>query len=65
MATTILFVIFGIFLMRVVPMWINFPYKWLNTILKIICVVVGMLIFIFFMCSLFYNFPQTYLNLIF
>lgn len=65
MATTVLFVIFGLFLMRVVPMWINFPYRWLNILLKTISIIVGLLIFIFFLCSIFYNFPRIINNLIF
>ena len=63
MATTVLFVLLGFFIMRVVPKWITFRYKWLNIILTVICTVVGLFLMIFFTCSIVYNFPQVYNNL--
>ena len=58
--TTILFVLLGLFILRVVPTWINFKYKWVNILLKAICYAVGLFITIYFICSMLYNMPQTF-----
>lgn len=60
MTTTVLFVLLGIFIMRVVPTWIKFEYDWLNTVLKTLCYVVGLFFVVYFICSIIYNTPQIF-----
>ena len=65
LSVTIIFVLLGMFIMRVVPGWIHFRIGWLNTLLRWVCYVVGGFITIFFICSLIYNYPLSWNNLLY
>jgi len=62
---TIVFVLLGMFIMRVVPGWVQTPYGWLNTMLRCVCYLVGGFITVYFICSLIYNYPLWWNNLIY
>ncbi|MBQ9641806.1 MAG: hypothetical protein IJV06_09665 [Bacteroidaceae bacterium] len=63
MAATVLFVLLGFFVMRVLPDWIPDQIHWLNVVLRWVCYVVGAATIIFFVCSMLYNIPHAWYNL--
>lgn len=65
LSVTIVFMLLGMFIMRVVPRWIDLRIGWLNFALRWLCYIVGGFITIFFACSLIYNYPLSWNNLLY
>ena len=65
MASNVVFVLLGFFIMRVLPDWIPEQMGFVKTILRWICYFVGAGVIIYFVCSMLYNIPHSWYNLLY
>ncbi|MBR2154466.1 MAG: hypothetical protein IJ901_07625 [Bacteroidaceae bacterium] len=65
MASNVIFILLGFFVMRVLPDWIPEQMGFLKSILRWVCYLVGLAVIIYFVCSMLYNIPHSWYNLLY